>query len=73
MERIRTVSLRGGWEATIAVQDTEEMGTSRAVNSSSAKGTLGNRLLEKMERDLVHSSTGPSSEDLAHSWEHHFQ
>lgn len=50
MERIRTISLRGGREAIDGVRDTEGRGTSRAVDSSSAKGTLGNRLWEKNER-----------------------
>lgn len=44
VERIRTISLRGGRKATVGVRDTERTGTGRAVDSSSEKGTLGNRL-----------------------------
>lgn len=73
MERRRTTSLRGGKKVTVTVRDTQGMRTSRDVDSSSAKGTLGNRLLEKMKGDFMHASIHPSSEDLAHPWEHHFQ
>jgi hypothetical protein len=48
------------------------MGASRAVDSSPTKGTLGNKLLEKIKGDFMHASIHHSSEDLAHRWEHHF-
>lgn len=73
MARVRTTSLRGGKKITIIVRDTQGMGASRAVDSSSAKGTLGNRLLEKIKGGFMHASIHPRSEDLAHPWEHHFQ
>lgn len=73
MERVRTISLTGGKEATAAGRDVEGMGTGRAEDSSSAKGILGNKLWEKIKGGFMHSSTCPSSEDLAHFWEHHFQ
>lgn len=72
MERIRT-SLRGGKKRTDIVRNIEGTGTSSTVDSSSPKGTLGNRFLEKIKGDFIHASIHPSSEDLAHTWEHHFQ
>lgn len=40
VERVRTISLTGGKEATAAGRDMEGMGTGRAKDSSSAKGIL---------------------------------
>lgn len=44
MDRITITSLRGGKKRTLIIRDTEGMGTGKAVDSSSPKGTLGNRL-----------------------------